>query len=231
MARFRLESEMTKAAAAWLRAQELIARREFVTPWGICDLVGASLSKRRIGQRLRLGQTRALGSPARAQVLLSIPEQEEGYGISVRRLARACEMLLDEAAVERELERLVRERFVVEHRAGAFQRVNGWMPLQRRLVAVELKLKNIDEAFHQARSHLGFTPESYVGLPKSLAERTAGGPWAEHFRSEGVGLLAVDRAECRVLIRSAKRHDRIDQAVQMYVVEKFWRTWLKDRSA
>ena len=40
---YRLESEMTPIVEAWLDAQGLDHKAEFVTPWGICDLVGTKL--------------------------------------------------------------------------------------------------------------------------------------------------------------------------------------------
>ena len=36
--------------------QELMVKREFPTPWGVCDLVGCSLNELKVRKRLLLGQ-------------------------------------------------------------------------------------------------------------------------------------------------------------------------------
>ncbi len=40
--------------------------------------------------------------------------------------------------------------FIVRTDTQALQKINGWMPLQKRLVAVELKLSRVEEAISQA---------------------------------------------------------------------------------
>lgn len=56
---FLLESEIADAAIYWLHSQQLAVKREFPTPWGVCDLVAASLNRHYVAKRLRSGQTRS----------------------------------------------------------------------------------------------------------------------------------------------------------------------------
>jgi hypothetical protein len=108
------------------------------------------------------------------------------------------------------------------------QKLNGWMPLHKRLIAVELKLNRVEEAISQARNNLIFADSSYVWLPKKLALRVASRRIRESsFLESGVGLLAVASAECEILIPSRHCSAKPDPVIQFYCVEKFWRTYPK----
>ena len=54
-----------------------MVKHEFSTPWGICDLVGCSLNMNKVKQRLRLKQTKAIGSFLRAHLLSLIPDSKQ----------------------------------------------------------------------------------------------------------------------------------------------------------
>src|SRR5260370_35832668 len=73
---FKYENELTRPVTNWLRSQQLIVKSEFPTPWGICDLVGATLDQERVRQRLDLGQRRTIGSFSRVAILMSLPYVE-----------------------------------------------------------------------------------------------------------------------------------------------------------
>lgn len=225
---FTRESEMAVSAARWMKSSGMAVKSEFVTPWGICDLVGLTFNSTNVAHRLQLKQTRALSSITRAVLLLQIPDVETKKSISLDMLIRNCAPVIPEEVVSEETARLVADRFVVRPSRGRLQKVNGWMPLQKRLVAVELKLLRIDEAMHQALNNLGFAEESYVGLPAEVARRVAthASRWADFFGA-GVGLLGVTRRGCKVLLPAHKRVNRTDRAIQLYCVEKFWRTRTK----
>lgn len=162
---FLRESEMAGSVVDWMRSTNLIVKPEFVTPWGICDFVGLSFNQSRVDQRLELRQTRAIGSITRASLMLMVPDVATGKSVNLTQLVRACSFSVSAEVVEHELERLVADHFVVCLPRGRFQKVNGWLPLQKRLVAVELKLHRVDEALRQAMSNLGFADESYVASP------------------------------------------------------------------
>ncbi|MDB4916648.1 MAG: hypothetical protein JWM95_4292 [Gemmatimonadetes bacterium] len=215
---------MAPIVHGWLQAGGLAVKSEFVSPWGICDLVGASLNPERVAHRLRLHQSRAVGSITRAALLLRIPDVEATRGISLARLTERLARAVPEHVVREEVERLISDRFVVLSKRGSLRRVNGWMPLHDRLVAVELKLSRIDEVLRQARRNLGFADESYVALPSSNARRVASGlqRW-DSFMASGIGLLAVGTDRCEVLVRARPKPSGTDGAIQFYCVEKFWR--------
>ena len=103
--------------------------------------------------------------------------------------------------------------------------MNGWMPLQDRLVAVEMKLSRIDEAMRQALNNLGFAEESYVALPSDVAHRVAASAvrWSGFFDA-GIGVLSVAGDGCAVLVPGPQEPCESDSAIRLYCVEKFWRT-------
>jgi len=219
---FAYEREMIEPAARWLRGQGLMVKKEFPTPWGICDLVGCSLNKNKVRTRRRLRQTRPIRSQLRVHLLSLIPEQETGESVGVDDLYRAFEPYLDRERIEREVQRLVKDRFV--HPAGdeTFCKLNGWMPLHKRLVAVELKLTRIDDALHQAINNLGFADESYVGLPTDVAKRLARGKRKSDFNERGIGVLAVSPDACRRVLSPKKQKTNTTNTTQAYSVERFW---------
>ena len=228
---FAYEREMVEPAARWLRAQGLMVKREFPTPWGICDLVGCSLNKNKVRTRLRLRQTKPIRSQLRVHLLSLIPEQETGDSVGVEDLYRAFEPYLDKERIEREVQRLVKDRFV--HPAGdeTFCKRNGWMPLHKRLIAVELKLTRIDDALHQAINNLGFADESYVALPTDVAKRLIKGKRRPDFNEKGIGILAVSPDTCRRALPPRKQEPSTTNTTQAYSVERFWLPHVKDNEA
>lgn len=223
------ESEMSPPVSDWLRTVGLRVKREFITPWGVCDLVALSFNQDRVEHRLHLRQTKPVSSITRAILLLQIPDIETRKSTTADKLVHDCSPVLSEDIVERELHRLVADRFIVRSRVGRLQKVNGWMPLQERLVAVELKLTRIEEAMQQAMNNLGLGAESYVAFPSAVASRIAASAqrW-QHYFDAGIGLLSVTKRTCTPLIAARASEGVFDQALQLYAVEKFWRTRLKD---
>jgi hypothetical protein len=226
---FTRESDMAAPVARWMESSDMAVKREFITPWGICDLVGLVFDRRSLDHRLRLRQTRAIGSITGASLLLRIPDTETGRSITRRRLIQEFAPAVAEHVVCEQTERLIADRFVRTLSHGRLQRVDGWHPLQKRLMSVELKLSRIEQAMHQALNNLGFTEESYVALPSDVARRVAAnaGRWSR-FLDAGVGLLSVTKRGCRALVPAREARHLRDEAVQLYCVEKFWRTHIRD---
>lgn len=220
---FALESEMSAPVQRWLRGQRLAIKQEFATPWGICDLVGISFNKEHVKQRIAFGQHEAIGPLHRIQLLRRIPEVESGMSVTMSRLAKVA-FGLDTKALETELKRLISGRFVIKKADGSLQKLNGWAPLHRRLVAVELKLSRITEVLSQAASNRAFADESYVAMPAEIAKRVALGSRASEFLSAGVGILAVTSSRCKVVLLSSQSGVPVDLSLQMHCAERFWRT-------
>lgn len=85
---FVYEQEMAAPAAGWLAGQRLMVKREFPTPWGICDLVGCSLNERRVQRRLSRGQRKLLRSQLRVHLLSLIPDRSSRRAVSLDELHR-----------------------------------------------------------------------------------------------------------------------------------------------
>lgn len=229
---FARESDMAAVVARWMRSRRsgrLTVKSEFVTPWGICDIVGLCFDLDRAEHRRQLGQTRAIGSISGAALLLGVPDAKEERSITLGRLVRRFSPPIPEDVVSEQVDRLIAHGFVRACPRGRLQKENGWYPLQDRLVAVELKLSRVAEAMRQALNNLGFATESYVGLPAQVARRVASDSsrWSDFFGA-GVGLLSVTRRGCKVIVPPRPNAAWIDHAVQLYCVEKFWRTRVRD---
>lgn len=213
---------MIRPAKAWLKCKGLLIKHEFPTPWGICDLVGCSFNKQNVNKRLKLGQKNPIGSYFRVLLLSKIPEEEEGPPIVRSRLVKMFSEFLDNKRITLELNRLERDKFIHKTNSGSFYKLNGWMPIHKRLVALELKLSRVQDGLRQAITNLEFADESYIGLPmqaaKSLA-RSSDIPLIERC----IGIVGLNSESYRVL-RSAKcSRQSTDPVLQAHCVERFWR--------
>jgi hypothetical protein len=222
MGDFALECEMHRPVRRWLKKEGLEIKDEYVLPWGICDFVGLSFDQELVNKRLALRQFRPIGPPHRIDLLFQIPDADTRESISIRQLRKRLPMVSADA-VERELEKLAQNGFVIQPRKGSFQKLNGWVPLQNRIVAVELKLFRTAEVLGQAASHRAFASESYVAMPSKIAERAANTRFAE-FDAVGVGILGVSRSACEVLLRPSTSGVPVQPTLQAHCVERFWRT-------
>ena len=227
MTEFRYEREMLAPARRWLSNQGMMVKEEFTTPWGVCDLVAVSLDQEHVRERLQLGQRAAIGPLTRVRILSAIPKVETNASEIVKTIMSSYRGVLTPSHLREEIDRLIAGKFVKEGERGTLQRINGWAPLHRRLVALELKLSRVQDALAQAASHQAFAEGSYVGLPTDVAERIVTSQRAASFRSEGVGILSVGKDGCRIVLRPKARRYPLNPALQMHCVERFWRSWLR----
>lgn len=222
--RFKLESEMAPAVSDWLQRAGMTVKQEFSLPWGICDFVAVSLNLNNVRKRLSLKQSKAIGPLWRVDLLRHIPDQETGRAISVQRLERVYGNRIPGSVITTEIEKLVADRFVLQTRRGSLQKLNGWVPLHKRIVAVELKLTRISQALCQAASNRAFATESYVALPWEMAHKLSKGRRSSDFNNAGVGILAVAHHACRVTLPVSTDGIQADPTLQMHCVERFWRS-------
>lgn len=220
---FERENEMAKPVLQWLSRQHLLVKSEFVLPWGICDLVGLSFNQEQVARRLALRQHRPIGPLQRIDLLRHIPDAESGSAITLNRLRKSAEDGEVACPFERDLQMLIANRFVIATNHGSLQKVNGWMPLHERIVAIELKLYRISEAIAQALSNRAFATESYIALPAKTAERLVRSARHPEFRRTGIGVLGVTRTTCKVLVPAVQVVEP-DATLQTHCVERFWRT-------
>jgi hypothetical protein len=218
---FDFEREMCIPATKWLASQNLGFKREFRTPWGVCDLVGIEWSKSRVTERMLKRQKAPIGPPGRVAILQLVPDEESGMSIGIDELSAQTRQPVERVA--RELKSLISGNFVKRNDDGSLTSAVSWAPLHTRIVALELKLDRIDEAINQARSHLAFATESYVGFPKAVAARIVSSRHADVLKKAGVGLLSVTEAGT-VVIAQPVLNSPIprDGVLQMHCVERFW---------
>ena len=154
-------------------------------------------------------------------MLFRSPDEESGRSIGIDELT--AKMKQPTEWVTRELKRLVSGKFVKHNGDGSLISAVSWAPLHTRIVAIELKLDRVEEAINQARSHLAFATESYVGFPKVVAERIVSSHHAGVLQKEGIGLLSVTEKDTVVLTKpgSSSSIPR-DGVLQMHCVERFW---------
>lgn len=225
---FTKEAEMLPIVTSWLKRRQYIVKSEFMTPWGICDLVGAKLNKQHVGLRFSLGQTSSINSMLRAEILSHIPDKETRHQTSMHQLAAHFANVIPIESVKAETEKLIKAKFVERTSSNGLHKLNGWAPLHEHLIAIELKLSRVTEAFLQARNNLSFACSSYIAVPDDLAKRVrrAKTKWNE-FISYGIGLLGVKATGCRTYIQPTCSKSA-DVALQMYCADKFLSFYKQD---
>lgn len=228
---FDFESQMTKPADMWLRSQDMMTKREFATPWGICDLVGCSLNKIKIKRRLKYGQTKSIGSQLRVMILSLIPDIDKEKSTTHRELRNHFDEYFDHNRIDLEIDRLIKGRFVVGTPWGTLQKQNGWMPLQKNILSLELKLTRVNEALHQAINNLEFADESYVGLPMQTAIQVVQSEKKTKFSRCGIGILGISPKECKVLLRPDRTKAKPNEIIQAHCVERFWDNYSKESAS
>src|SRR4030095_4740900 len=143
---FTRETEMASPVVAWMRDHGLNVKREFALPWGICDIVALQFDPAQVSARLSYGQTQPVGPLLRLSILFKIPDVETGGSVNLGELQSEHFPYLTVEVLSTQLDCLARKKFVKRSSSGELQKLNGWSPLHRRIVAVELKLSKISEA-------------------------------------------------------------------------------------
>jgi len=227
---FRYEKEMLDPVAKWLTGRGFQVIAEYKTPHGICDIVAACLNKRKVAQRLNLGQRKPVGSRFHISLLREIPDDGTREPVSLADLQERYGGLLSKDRVLDCVTRLIEKKLVQAVDTHRYVRLNGWIPLHRRLMAIELKKTRVAEALRQAQANQEFATESYVALPKETACRVLTGGQLDAFSESGIGLISVSKESCRV-VRRARRSSAVkDNTTQMHCIEQFWRNWIRDKA-
>lgn len=219
-----LEAHLAGTVLRWLGEQGLVQMEEFVTPWGVADVLGIRYNIDRVQARIAAGHLEPVGDAHAVQLLLSLPSG--GKSKRIADVARRFEPLFGTVLFERAVRNLIRKRFVIQEGASLVRRTE-WLPYHEQLVAVELKLRRVDEALAQARRHKAITVESYVGMPAVIAEKVAFTGRRSEFEAAGVGLLSVQDGNCSVLIPPDILEKTVLQTQELCAAEACWRKVLK----
>jgi len=227
---FEYEYQMIQPANDWLMSQDLVTKSEFSLPWGICDLVGCSFNKKHIQKRLQYGQTKPIGPQIRVLILSKIPDVHERKSILLNDLRKYFKNSLSLDKISFEANKLISDKFVQITNDGRLQKLNGWVPLQKKIMAIELKLNRIHDVLHQATCNLEFADESFAGLPFEVAHRLIERKKVEHFAQKGIGILGIKSDKCEVLLQPNPMKSKPNPVLQTHCVERFWRTRIKGNS-
>jgi hypothetical protein len=220
---FSRECEMASPVIGWLNRQRLQTKAEFRLPWGVCDIVAMSFDESCVRKRLSIGQRRPIGPLQRIELLRCIPDLESGETITVNDLEKEMDGTISATKLCAEIEKLIADGFVSTTCDGSLLKLNGWAPMHRRIIAVELKLSRVADAFAQALSNRAFATESFVAFPLALARRLAQGTRRQSFVDNGIGILGVTSRRCDGVLPAALKMPP-DVTLQMHCSERFWRT-------
>lgn len=221
---FNYEVEMTAPVVAWLRTTFDIVKDEFATPWGICDLLACKFYSRSIKKRLSLGQRASIGSALNIRVLETIPDEITGRFATFGMIEDVFP-IEHRSRIGNSLSKLIQQKFVIQTKSG-YQKKNGWAPLQKRLIAVELKLERVEDALRQAKANRFFCSESYVAFPEGMAQKVLTSRERE-LKQFGIGVISVSQSSCRMLKRSQVNESLVNPTLANHALEKCWRVYIK----
>lgn len=225
---FTQEKEMRAIVYGWLKEQGLTVESEFAVPWGICDLVGISLNNKNIARRLKNGQTKSMASISKISIFREIPDDKSGHSIRLDTLYRNYSKYLSSSDILRVINQLKRDGFIFSTRRNHYQSLNGWIPLYKRIVAVELKLNRIKDVLLQAKSNTSFATESYAAFPLEVADRISKSNRIREFIDDGVGIISVTSNQCEMILKASPKSLDADNNMRFYCAEHFWRKFIKD---
>jgi hypothetical protein len=224
---FRVEKEMAEPVESWLNNNGYSVKREFSTAWGICDIVAAKPYKTHILHRIHYKQKKPLRSARKINILDVIPDKRTGESISFKNLSNNIKFYSCHDQLLRDLTELEKDNFIICTKQNHYQKLNGWLPLHKQILTVELKLNRISEAVFQAKNNLKFTSQSYVALPYSTSLKIANSSKANYFINAGIGLIGVLPSGCKVFIKATAPISESDSLIQTLYAERFWEVWLK----
>jgi len=227
---FNYEKEMAAPVTRWLVDRGLLIKQEFQTQWGVCDIAACELDPLKVAIRIKQRQTKPLGPAGRVLLHQNLPDAEKTRrGASLEELQQYFDFSqTDKLAIE--LDRLVAARHATKTKSGKFLKVNGWAPLHKQLIAVELKLSRISEAIAQANSNRNFATQSYVAMPLPVAERAVSGATRELLISSNVGMIGVSPDSCTILMES-QCSAALSPLYETHAVEQFWKISVPNSSA
>lgn len=219
---FRYESEMTDQVTRWMSLQGLWVQSEYATPSGPCDLVGVAFREEGVRRRLGLRQVAAIRDVKKLVLLEAIPNAPGESAVSLEELARYFAEWMGASAIRENAAWLVRKGFLEESGRG-FQRVNHYAPLEDRILAVEIKLRRVRDALHQALQRRSFATETVIALPKERALALLESSSGHEVRERGVGVLAVEAAGCDLILQPTQvPGEAVHPVLRALCVERFW---------
>ena len=98
--------------------------------------------------------------------------------------------------------RLLEQSFILNRRGAAYALRPTWRSILTDVIAIEVKVKNWDDAVRQAIRNNVFSHTSYVALPIRVAQRVRIDPRVSSF---GIGVLAIEGNGDVSMIRRARR--------------------------
>ena len=169
MSLFNLEKEMAPVTIKWLKNSGLYVKEEFRTPEGVCDIVAYKFKSRAINKRLERGLVGNMTSELQISIWAYVVSFADS-GCRRERLLDFFSKGFDRLDVLTSLEKLIKKGFVETDLQGFLFAENSWFPLTDKIVSIELKLKNVNEALSQAKRYSYFSDYSYIGMPLDFSE-------------------------------------------------------------
>lgn len=105
--------------------------------------------------------------------------------------------------IERRASRLVRVGLLEQHNALLRCRSQAWRS-GRHIIAIEAKLTRWKDAIAQARQYRLFANEAYIAMPSDIVRRNVAA--LSQCAEDGIGVLAVDRDDVSIVLRSTRNH-------------------------
>lgn len=114
---------------------------------------------------------------------------------------------------------LIKNRYIKKIDKNVFQKEKEITPLIGEIIAIEAKLSDWKNGFYQALRYKYFAHESYLAISESKIKNIN----LELFKANGIGLLAVNEKEVKIIIK-AQKESPINMASCLYSSQNIYET-------
>lgn len=199
-----------------------LAKRELGVGYGIADLVLVKkdlVDSSNCSTRINYNQVSTIPNVDYFKILKKIPDiHSDGAPVSTSCIVE--EVRLSKAFVQyNALKYLTENKFVLEISKNRYYKVNGWLPIAREVVAVEVKLKDWRRGYRQANRYKSFAHKVFLALPSSEAKKVD----IDVLKECNVGLISYFAGENKKKILYAPRAEKVlNSHMCARALEYFW---------
>lgn len=200
-------------------SEGFLTKTEIGVGYGIADLVLVQFNDDNCAIRKHNKQYQPLLKELYFRTLKYIPDFNNGSKpIELNRLIEKTKLskALLKYQVLRELEK---NAFIVQKYTNCYFKINGWVPIAKRVIAVEAKIKDWRRGFYQANRYKSFADKVYLAVPPQISHLVD----SELLKKHNVGLLVFDPQKS---IKKEKIRARLSRPVfedkRNLVSEFFW---------
>lgn len=196
---------------------------EFVTPWGIADLVLLNFKLKEINIRFEENLTAPIIRRLGALVMSNLKYNRH---TSIDKLSIACAKKPSylKSSV---LNFLLDKNYIFEPQKNYYIKNSKYTDITSDITAIEFKKNDYKKAIYQAQRYKLFADKIFVALPEEKINTAFAN--LDLFRDKEIGLMSVNRNSAKKVF-SAKKNKPLSRATRILCEEKGFQSLLESRN-